>query len=163
MLEDPLIPQSDFDDTSSFTIENPCDKLGFHLSTRNRIITFFLIFSIAIFFWLVTFPFILVFVAAPYLFMICYSLGLLLISLATFFLYSPLTQFKLLKQPLRLLCAIVFLCCLTMTILGLFLFKNSIVVLFFLIIQIATTIFYSFSLLPFSSKCILEFCGKNQD
>ncbi|KAL7716482.1 Vesicle transport protein [Entamoeba marina] len=161
MFEDPFIEPATFDDTTTFTIENPCERLGFRLSSRNRIVAFFIIFVIGLFIWILNFPFIVVFIAAPYLFLSCYTTGLFLVIISTFFLYSPLSQIKQMKQPLRFVDALMSLLCFVMIVLGLFLLKSSTVVLFFMIIQMATTVFYTFSLLPFTTKCILDFCKRS--
>ncbi|ELP85332.1 vesicle transport protein SFT2B, putative [Entamoeba invadens IP1] len=158
--EDVLLDKDALNETAAFTVEEPCQCL--ELSLRTRIFGFLITFTIGGTLLIICIPLLGTVLVAPTVFAIVYTIAISLIFCSMFFLYGPKQQFnKLISSPLRF---IAFLICLATTIFTLFCvfkFRFLLVIIISIILQLAASSFYGFSLLPFAQN-IWEKCTKGR-
>jgi len=128
------------------------DKLSdfFGLNTTQKLIVAAICIAISIVFGTLA----VIFVTIPGTFAITYTLCVLFFLLGTMFVVGPKRQLKKMFKPHRFIACCVFLASIVLTLwAGLYL-KNLFLVLIFLIIQLAATIWYIASFIPMAQDAI---------
>ncbi|EGC38887.1 hypothetical protein DICPUDRAFT_93731 [Dictyostelium purpureum] len=100
-----------------------------------------------------------IFILSPTSFAFLFTVGDILMVLATGFIVGPVKQFKNMMEPHRLICAIVFIASMALTLTAVFLGWSFIIVIFFIILQICALLYYTFSYIPYGRQCLRGLCS----
>ncbi|KYQ88985.1 hypothetical protein DLAC_10199 [Tieghemostelium lacteum] len=131
-------------------INNQCS-----LTFTQRIIGFCICAGLGVLFAFLAFIFIL----SPSSFAFLYTVGNILMLVATGFVVGPMKQIKSMVQPTRLICAIVFVLSMILTLVGVFYGWSFIIIIFLIIFQICALLYYIFSYIPYGRQCLQGVCG----
>jgi len=131
-------------------INNQCS-----LTFTQRVIGFGICAGVGLLFAFLSFMFLI----SPTTFAFFFTIGDILMVLATGFVVGPVKQIKNMAQPHRLICAIVFVFSLVLTLVAVFQGWSFILIIFLIIFQICALLYYSFSYIPYGRQCLRGICG----
>ncbi|EAL61958.1 hypothetical protein ACTFIW_009013 [Dictyostelium discoideum] len=101
----------------------------------------------------------LMFFISPTTFALLFTLGDILMVMATGFIVGPIKQIKNMAEPHRIICAIVFVASMILTLVAVFLDWGIILVIFFILFQVASLLYYTFSYIPYGRQCLRGMCS----
>jgi len=128
------------------------------LSLKQRIIGFAICMGLAILLFFMAMFFVGSIVLSPASFAVPYTFANILALGGTFFLVGPLRQLKMMCKPARLTATIIYLVAMALTLWAAFTGKGLLVILF-IIIQVAAVAWYVFSYIPFARSCVKNCCS----
>ncbi|KAL7677403.1 hypothetical protein ACOME3_003640 [Neoechinorhynchus agilis] len=124
----------------------------FKMSARNRMLGFTIAVGVGVLFLVIAIG--LIFGSHFKGFGTFYTFATVSFLIATCFLSGPITQFKQMLSPERVVASLTMVVFIVLTLVMAFAVKNAILVLIFAILQILATIYYILTLFPYSRSVI---------